>query len=162
MPDFLHVTPGWIIGYLSFLQGYEGSLIKLTSKQVRWLPPLGRTAVRLNVAETCSSNWDWNLLHWTNCFHIVILIWLPAVLFSRKMASNCLCFVCVFAFSTFQPVGFVTFDSRSGAEAAKNALNVSITLFSFTSVAVWIFPWLKFPVSVLRSVKGNSDWENKT
>lgn len=25
----------------------------------------------------------------------------------------------------FQPVGFVTFDSRSGAEAAKNALNVS-------------------------------------
>lgn len=29
-------------------------------------------------------------------------------------------------FSTlFQPVGFVTFDSRSGAEAAKNALNVS-------------------------------------
>lgn len=29
----------------------------------------------------------------------------------------------------FQPVGFVTFDSRSGAEAAKNALNVSIALF---------------------------------
>ena len=28
----------------------------------------------------------------------------------------------------FQPVGFVTFDSRSGAEAAKNALNVSINL----------------------------------
>lgn len=27
-------------------------------------------------------------------------------------------------FFLFQPVGFVTFDSRSGAEAAKNALNV--------------------------------------
>lgn len=27
--------------------------------------------------------------------------------------------------SVLQPVGFVTFDSRSGAEAAKNALNVS-------------------------------------
>lgn len=49
MPDFLHVTPGWIIGYLSSLQGYEGSLIKLTSKQVRWLPPLGRVAVMLNM-----------------------------------------------------------------------------------------------------------------
>lgn len=32
-----------------------------------------------------------------------------------------------FFFSDLQPVGFVTFDSRSGAEAAKNALNVSIT-----------------------------------
>ncbi|MEQ2308180.1 RNA-binding protein, mRNA-processing factor 2a [Ameca splendens] len=28
-----------------------------------------------------------------------------------------------------QPVGFVTFDSRSGAEAAKNALNVSSKFF---------------------------------
>lgn len=28
------------------------------------------------------------------------------------------------SFFLFQPVGFVTFDSRSGAEAAKNALNV--------------------------------------
>lgn len=28
-----------------------------------------------------------------------------------------------------QPVGFVTFDSRSGAEAAKNALNVSMASF---------------------------------
>lgn len=37
MLDFLHVTPGWIIGYLSSPQGYEGSLIKLTSKQVRCL-----------------------------------------------------------------------------------------------------------------------------
>lgn len=37
MLDFLHVTPGWIIGYLSSPQGYEGSLIKLTSKQVRFL-----------------------------------------------------------------------------------------------------------------------------
>uniref|UniRef100_A0A669B3I0 RNA binding protein, mRNA processing factor 2b n=1 Tax=Oreochromis niloticus TaxID=8128 RepID=A0A669B3I0_ORENI len=35
-----------------------------------------------------------------------------------------------------QPVGFVTFDSRSGAEAAKNALNVSNGLFlqSFPSI----------------------------
>ena len=32
--------------------------------------------------------------------------------------------VCFFPL-LFQPVGFVTFDSRSGAEAAKNALNVS-------------------------------------
>lgn len=54
MPDFLHVTPGWIIGYLSSLQGYEGSLIKLTSKQVRWLPPLGRSAVILNMWMRCA------------------------------------------------------------------------------------------------------------
>uniref|UniRef100_A0A3B4ZLP8 RNA-binding protein with multiple splicing n=1 Tax=Stegastes partitus TaxID=144197 RepID=A0A3B4ZLP8_9TELE len=34
-----------------------------------------------------------------------------------------------------QPVGFVTFDSRSGAEAAKNALNVSIAfIFSDSSL----------------------------
>lgn len=32
-------------------------------------------------------------------------------------------------FFVFQPVGFVTFDSRSGAEAAKNALNVSNDFF---------------------------------
>ncbi|MEQ2178011.1 RNA-binding protein, mRNA-processing factor 2a, partial [Goodea atripinnis] len=51
---FLWLLHWWIISYLFLLQGYEGSLIKLTSKQ---------------------------------------------------------------------PVGFVTFDSRSGAEAAKNALN---------------------------------------
>ena len=36
--------------------------------------------------------------------------------------------VCFFPFA-FQPVGFVTFDSRSGAEAAKNALNVSTACF---------------------------------
>lgn len=54
MPDFLHVTPGWIIGYLSSLQGYEGSLIKLTSKQVRWLPLLGRIAVILNMWMRCA------------------------------------------------------------------------------------------------------------
>lgn len=34
-----------------------------------------------------------------------------------------------FSFLVLQPVGFVTFDSRSGAEAAKNALNVSMALF---------------------------------
>lgn len=48
MLDFLHVTPGWIIGYLFSLQGYEGSLIKLTSKQVRWLPSVEETALMLN------------------------------------------------------------------------------------------------------------------
>lgn len=37
--------------------------------------------------------------------------------------------VSVFLPLVFQPVGFVTFDSRSGAEAAKNALNVSMALF---------------------------------
>lgn len=37
-------------------------------------------------------------------------------------------------FFLFQPVGFVTFDSRSGAEAAKNALNVSNGLFLQSSV----------------------------
>lgn len=42
----------------------------------------------------------------------------------------------------FQPVGFVTFDSRSGAEAAKNALNVSIALFLLT-----YFPFCFFPRS---------------
>uniref|UniRef100_A0A673JWI5 RNA binding protein, mRNA processing factor n=1 Tax=Sinocyclocheilus rhinocerous TaxID=307959 RepID=A0A673JWI5_9TELE len=31
-------------------------------------------------------------------------------------------------FTSKQPVGFVSFDSRSEAEAAKNALNVSLTL----------------------------------
>lgn len=36
----------------------------------------------------------------------------------------------VFSFS-FQPVGFVTFDSRTGAEAAKNSLNVSVVSFIF-------------------------------
>lgn len=35
----------------------------------------------------------------------------------------------VFLLLVLQPVGFVTFDSRSGAEAAKNALNVSMALF---------------------------------
>lgn len=40
----------------------------------------------------------------------------------------CVVTVCFFPFA-FQPVGFVTFDSRSGAEAAKNALNVSTALF---------------------------------
>lgn len=54
MPDFLHVIPRWIIGYLSSLQGYEGSLIKLTSKQVRWLPPLGKIAVILNMWMRCA------------------------------------------------------------------------------------------------------------
>lgn len=34
MLDMIHVTARWIIGCLSSLQGYEGSLIKLTSKQV--------------------------------------------------------------------------------------------------------------------------------
>lgn len=31
-------------------------------------------------------------------------------------------------FSLLQPVGFVTFDNRAGAEAAKNSLNVSTSL----------------------------------
>ncbi len=49
--------------------------------------------------------------------------------------------VCFFPFA-FQPVGFVTFDSRSGAEAAKNALNVSIALFLliyFLSLSLLLF-----------------------
>ena len=54
--------------------------------------------------------------------------------------------VCFFPFA-FQPVGFVTFDSRSGAEAAKNALNVSTACFFmdlfpvFEFVAIWFFPF---------------------
>ena len=35
-------------------------------------------------------------------------------------------FVLILLAFVFQPVGFVTFDSRSGAEAAKNALNVRV------------------------------------
>ncbi|EDM09150.1 similar to RNA binding protein gene with multiple splicing (predicted), isoform CRA_a [Rattus norvegicus] len=35
-----------------------------------------------------------------------------------------------------QPVGFVSFDSRSEAEAAKNALNMSSQYLHFTPVAL--------------------------
>lgn len=45
----------------------------------------------------------------------------------------------VFLLFVFQPVGFVTFDSRSGAEAAKNALNVSMALFLSTYFSLWLF-----------------------
>ncbi|KAI2646440.1 RNA-binding protein with multiple splicing [Labeo rohita] len=72
--------------YLLFrpFQGYGGSLIKFTSKQVRnTIPPNG-------------------------CFEQFEELSLLLTLIS-------LCFL--------QPVGFVSFDSRSEAEAAKNALN---------------------------------------
>lgn len=110
-----------------------------------------------HVDEMCSSNWDWNSLHSTNYFHRIILTWSPAVLCNRKMGSNCLFFL-FFFFFTFQPVGFVTFDSRSGAEAAKNALNVSITLFSFTfvvccSLNIPIFSLLYLNVEICLSLK---------
>lgn len=50
--------------------------------------------------------------------------------------------VCNNAFPfVFQPVGFVTFDSRSGAEAAKNALNVSAKfLFTYISFSFPVPP----------------------
>lgn len=51
----------------------------------------------------------------------------------NAVSSLCLQSV-VFLLLVLQPVGFVTFDSRSGAEAAKNALNVSTAVFS------WFFP----------------------
>lgn len=47
MFDFLHVT-GWIIGHLSSPQGYEGSLIKLTSKQVRFFTSVGVAVLTIN------------------------------------------------------------------------------------------------------------------
>lgn len=52
--------------------------------------------------------------------------------------SNTVFYMCsenpfvLFLFLPLKPVGFVTFDSRSGAEAAKSALNVSKCSFSLS------------------------------
>lgn len=54
----------------------------------------------------------------------------------------------VFLLFVFQPVGFVTFDSRSGAEAAKNALNVSMALF-LSTFSLWLFVVFPFIFSCL-------------
>lgn len=71
-------------------QGYEGSLIKLTSKQVGAAPCPHPPGAAL-------TNWG--------CGGDLALT-------APRLLSP-------------QPVGFVSFDSRSEAEAAKNALNVS-------------------------------------
>jgi hypothetical protein len=73
--------------YLLFraYEGYEGSLLKVTSKN-------GKTA------SVSLSDLNW-LLH-------INIIW----------------------FNVLQPVGFVTFNTRAGAEAAKQDLQVSLPL----------------------------------
>ncbi|KAF3697963.1 RNA-binding protein with multiple splicing [Channa argus] len=84
--------------YLLFrpFKGYEGSLIKLTSKQ---LPPCycPSTPLLLSIFRTCT-------------------FWLSNCPYLGKGELND-------ELSLQKPVGFVSFDSRSEAEAAKNALN---------------------------------------
>lgn len=159
MPDFLHVTPGWIIGYLSSLQGYEGSLIKLTSKQVRWLPTAWKNYCNTkHVDEMCSSNRDWNSLHWTNCFHRVILIWLLAKKNWFKLSFFYLpaCWVC----NLWQSVW--SWSCKKCTEC-KHRL---VFLHIYTLLQFWIFSFLKFSCVYmlwdLFNLTRNSDWENKT
>lgn len=55
-------------------------------------------------------------------------------------SSPCIVSDALFSRSLFQPVGFVTFDNRTGAEAAKNALNVSG--HSAINKWTWGYPWI--------------------
>lgn len=75
MLDFLHVTPGWIIGYLSSLQGYEGSLIKLTSKQVRCLHHCFN-AILNKLAGCVGTSFLFNSTRHRNSYFIrIIILW---------------------------------------------------------------------------------------
>lgn len=136
MLDFLHVTPGWIIGYLSSPQGYEGSLIKLTSKQVRCLHHCFN-AILNKLAGCVGTSFLFNLTRHRNSYFIrIIILWRQnnECDIWRKWWCSCVSSCSFVSSLLFQPVGFVTFDSRSGAEAAKNALNVSNGLFLQSSV----------------------------
>lgn len=141
---FKHVTANWI----SFLfQGYEGSLIKLTSKQVRHCltsePAFFLKVFNVSVSVCICMN----LKHGAICCSIIVQIqshakyldfffFFLSLLLRRGQKSTLMFRFKLYVFrqlkfwslidlsSLFQPVGFVTFDSRSGAEAAKNALNV--------------------------------------
>ncbi|KAL7980025.1 hypothetical protein Chor_001293, partial [Crotalus horridus] len=97
--------------YLLFrpFKGYEGSLIKLTSKQAACLVAFPE-------------------MNEDSKYPVDVLL----VGFIGELSSPpfdfCFCnrdyvHACSSKYLSFQPVGFVTFDSRSGAEAAKNALN---------------------------------------